>query len=203
MDLIYHCMPKIKHCGKKFLKKGWQFFKRKTSAASSSSNGGNYCQEKCLNISNVAATNNRDEAFSYFNHSSQDIKELDFKGFRGWCRVLSVYDGDTMTLAIPFQGRPYKFSVRMEGIDTPEIKGDDKERALEARDRLIELITGKRNAGKEVFKNSVYLVWFECSGFDKYRRLLGKVYSAPSKTNFTDVLIAEKHGYAYYGGTKM
>lgn len=199
MDLINHCMPKIKRYGKSFMKRGWKLFKTSTS-----SDDGNNSHEKIINIPNIAETNSsKDQAFSYFQHSHDDIEELDFKGFRGWCRVLSVYDGDTMTLAIPFKGHPYKFSVRMEGIDTPEMKGDDKERAVEARDRLIELITGKRSVGKEVFKNSVYLVWFECSGFDKYRRLLGKVYSAKNSKNLADILIAEKHGYAYYGGTKM
>lgn len=39
---------------------------------------------------------------------------------------IKVYDGDTITIAakLPYKGSPiYRFSVRLNGIDTPEIKG--------------------------------------------------------------------------------
>ena len=43
--------------------------------------------------------------------------------------VVKVYDGDTITIAskLPYESSPlYRFSVRLNGIDCPEIKGKDK-----------------------------------------------------------------------------
>ena len=57
-------------------------------------------------------------------------------------KVTSVYDGDTLTIAARHsqQGPAYLFSVRLEGIDTPEIRGasseGEKRAALAARDAL-------------------------------------------------------------------
>ena len=64
--------------------------------------------------------------------------------------VIKVYDGDTITIAakLPYDASPlYRLSVRLNGIDTPEIKGkndDEKEAAKNARDALANLIYGKQ-----------------------------------------------------------
>ena len=45
--------------------------------------------------------------------------------------VIKVYDGDTITIAskLPYKKSPlYRFSVRLNGIDSPEIKGVSKKR---------------------------------------------------------------------------
>ena len=45
-------------------------------------------------------------------------------------QVIKVYDGDTITIAskLPFESYPlYRLSVRLNGIDTPEIKGKTHE----------------------------------------------------------------------------
>ena len=51
-----------------------------------------------------------------------------------FAKVVKVYDGDTITVAakLPFIDSPiYRFSVRLNGIDSPEIKGtNEKERKL-------------------------------------------------------------------------
>ncbi len=129
-------------------------------------------------------------------------------------RVVKVYDGDTITLAISPNNtictdddyeynNVYKFSVRILGIDTPEIKPkkpkktDDmdlwdsyqaeKEAAQIARDKLALLI----------FSNIVQL---ENVSYDKYGRLLCNV-----KYNGIDVaeyLIEKRLGVTYDGGTK-
>ncbi len=52
--------------------------------------------------------------------------------------VISVYDGDTMTVsAFPWPGITIRTAVRVNGIDTPEIRGlcdAEKELAKRARD---------------------------------------------------------------------
>ena len=63
--------------------------------------------------------------------------------------VIKVYDGDTITIAsrLPYKESPlYRFHVRLNGIDTPEIKGhanNEKELAKTSRDALHGLIMGK------------------------------------------------------------
>ncbi len=58
--------------------------------------------------------------------------------------VVSVFDGDTITVdAEPWPGMTIRIGVRVEGIDTPEIRGqcdDEKALAIRARDRARELV---------------------------------------------------------------
>ncbi len=53
-------------------------------------------------------------------------------------RVISVYDGDTITVdALPWPGLTMRTSVRLDGVDTPEIRGkcqEEKDLAIRARD---------------------------------------------------------------------
>ena len=47
--------------------------------------------------------------------------------------VIKVYDGDTITIAskLPLRTSLFRFSMRLNGIDTPEIKGkDDNEKSI-------------------------------------------------------------------------
>ena len=58
--------------------------------------------------------------------------------------VVRVYDGDTVTAdANPWPGVTVRTSVRVRGLDTPEIRGqcpEERAAALEARDVLRELL---------------------------------------------------------------
>ena len=64
--------------------------------------------------------------------------------------VIKVYDGDTITIAskLPYENsRLYRFSVRLNGIDCPEIKGEteeEKECAQIAKNILSNLILNKK-----------------------------------------------------------
>jgi micrococcal nuclease len=53
-------------------------------------------------------------------------------------RVVSVYDGDTFTAnAAPWPGVTIRTAVRVDGVDTPGIRGEcqaEKDMAIEARD---------------------------------------------------------------------
>jgi endonuclease YncB( thermonuclease family) len=56
--------------------------------------------------------------------------------------VIKVYDGDTITIAskLPIKNSPlYRFSVRLAGIDTPEMHGPFKEKAILAKNTLSNL----------------------------------------------------------------
>lgn len=108
-------------------------------------------------------------------------------------QVIKVYDGDSITIAayLPIQNSPlYRFSVRLNGIDTPEIKGkneDEKTAAKNARDALSNLILHKHIILKNV-------------DTEKYGRILADVYLDELCVN--DWLIQEKYAVKYDGGTK-
>ena len=141
------------------------------------------------------------------------------KGLKTYARVVNVIDGDTLTLIIPIFDDCFKFYVRLSGIDTCEIHSnneENKEKGLKAKYRVIELICKNKKLTDiicitkkqiiEIFDKNVYTVWIECEDFDKYGRLLAKVYLELKKKDVKtigDILIEEKLAYKYEGNTKL
>ena len=80
-------------------------------------------------------------------------------------KVLSVYDGDTITCEVDlgFKIKVVK-KIRLFGINTPEVRGDQREAGLKSRDYLRNLIHEKIILLKTI-KDKV----------GKYGRLLGIV----------------------------
>ena len=83
------------------------------------------------------------------------------------CKVIKVYDGDTITVAAFLKGQKqcYRFSVRLRGIDSPEIKSHnpvEKLAAVNSRDKLSERILNQ-------------IIYLEYIGNEKYGRLLAVV----------------------------
>lgn len=126
------------------------------------------------------------------------------KGLKTYARVISIHDGDTLTAVFPFCEKYYKFTIRLKGIDTCELRSKNtqiKNLAEKARDRLTILITGK---SRYDFENQVCLVHMSCHEFDKYGRLLCDIYSLMQPyTSVADVLVIEKLAYVYNGDTKL
>lgn len=60
-------------------------------------------------------------------------------------KVVGVYDGDSVTLDIDLGFKIWMRNqkVRLYGIDTPEIRGEERPDGLVAKDRLKELILDK------------------------------------------------------------
>ena len=109
-------------------------------------------------------------------------------------QVIKVYDGDTITIAAKLQTRNsplYRFSVRLNGIDTPEIKGqseDEKSVAKEARDALTAMILHKNIQLKNVTT-------------EKYGRILADVYL--DNLHINNWLVEQRFAVTYDGGTKL
>jgi endonuclease YncB( thermonuclease family) len=150
-----------------------------------------------------------------------DTPEFSLIGLETPARVVSIYDADTVNAVIPFQGCYFKFSVRLNGIDAPEMKSKDarlKVLARRARDRTFELATGqtlapsandaqesaKKKSIKECFEKNMVIVWLKCGGLDLYGRVLADVRKnqADAQT-FSEVLLKEKLVYPYFGETKL
>ena len=107
--------------------------------------------------------------------------------------VVNVYDGDTITIVskLPYDASPlYKFSIRIAGIDCPEIRGkcdDEKQCAQIAKNHVSDLILGKR---------------VELTNIDteKYGRVLANVWC--DGVNISEYLINNRLALGYDGGTK-
>ena len=107
-------------------------------------------------------------------------------------KVIKVYDGDTITIAAkPYHDYPvYRFSVRLNGIDAPELKTknvNEKKHAVDSRDALKEKILGR-------------IVTLENVKHDKYGRLLADVFL--HKENICKWMLHENFAVEYDGGTK-
>jgi micrococcal nuclease len=88
--------------------------------------------------------------------------------------VTDVYDGDTITCIIDcgFNLGIQKTKIRLYGIDTPELRGKERELGLFVRDELR-----KKILHKHVFLKTIK----DKTG--KYGRFLGKIYVDKENTN--------------------
>lgn len=79
-------------------------------------------------------------------------------------KIIDVYDGDSIT-AIVDLGFHINITVkiRLAGIDTPEIRGDEREQGLISKQRVEELILNKE-------------VILQTEKTGKYGRWLGTIY---------------------------
>jgi endonuclease YncB( thermonuclease family) len=136
------------------------------------------------------------------------------KNTNTWARIVACHDGDSPTIVFNYAGNIHKFHTRLYGIDTPEITHKDpsqKERAIQARNRLLQLCTQCNDipifkSDKDVIRfleQNVHVVWVECMDFDKYGRLLVHLKKHPEHTQtFSDILIQENYALSYFGGKK-
>jgi len=111
-------------------------------------------------------------------------------------RVIKVYDGDTITIAtkLPLikneNNKIWRFSVRLSGIDCPEIRTKDeneKKIAIIARDKLSDKILNQ-------------IVQLKNVKLDKYGRLLADVLY--NGENLSKWLLNQYLAIEYNGGTK-
>ena len=105
-------------------------------------------------------------------------------GIQTPARVLSVYDGDTVKVeADIWPGLTWKGSVRVDGVDTPELRGKcdgEKRKAVAAREFVRERV-GKRVTLVNVRKG-------------KYAGRVVARIRLPDGTDLTEILIQARHG---------
>ena len=141
----------------------------------------------CTNTNNINI-NNQD---NFSNINMNEVKPFIPPITSGF--VVKVYDGDTITIIskLPYKDSAlYKFSVRLNGIDCPEIKGEtlqEKQCAQLARDELSKLILNK----EIILKNLKT---------EKYGRILADVYLDDLHLN--QYMLDKKLAVKYDGGTK-
>jgi endonuclease YncB( thermonuclease family) len=152
---------------------------------------------KKVDSTNLESSNNI-LIYKNYMEDATDIKwedTVEFKFPIEGGRVIKVYDADTITIAskLPYDTSPlYRLSVRLNGIDTPEMKGKDiseeeKTAAKLARDYVSNLVLNK-------------FVRLENICNEKYGRILADVYIGD--INLNELLIKERYAVKYDGGTK-
>jgi endonuclease YncB( thermonuclease family) len=110
-----------------------------------------------------------------------------------WGKVIKVYDGDTVTIAsmLPYEKSPmYRFSVRINGIDCPEIRtknANEKKCALMAKEMIIEKALNK-------------IVVLENKRTEKYGRILADVICEGESLG--EILLKSRLAIKYDGGKK-
>lgn len=105
-------------------------------------------------------------------------------------RIIKVYDADTITIAFYMDKILYRMSVRLNGIDTPEMKGKttaEKDAAIIAKNKVSEMVLNK-------------VVTLRNVKLEKYGRLLADVYIGDLHLN--QYLLDNKYAVPYDGGTK-
>ncbi len=163
----------------------------------------------CFSITNTYINNKKLIKSSIKNAPLFSLDGLKTKG-----KIIDIYDGDTVTIAILINNEIKSFKCRLFGIDTPELKGDTHELGIRARNKCIEYITNgniilspniqysKENI-REICETNYTLINVECGPFEKYGRLLVTLYtSSDNKVSINQQLI--NHGFAkpYFGKTK-
>lgn len=127
--------------------------------------------------------------------SEEELKKVEMfslKGTRIKAKFCQIYDGDTCKAVFPFAGKEYRWSCRLNGIDTPELRTKNKEEkkmGIKARDYLRSLLNGKE-------------LEIECSKFDKYGRLLITIYSEEEGVTINQMMINNGYAKEYYGKKK-
>lgn len=149
----------------------------------------------------------------------KDVPEFSLKGRQFIAKVVDIYDGDTCKVLVPLEAGIVKFSCRLIGLDTPEIKppmnkpNREKEviAAKQCRNRFIQLSTNcqiqietvlKKDEVKSLLDKNTKLISISCDEFDKYGRLLVSMTEIDGTKPFNQVLIEEGMANAYDGGTK-
>jgi len=122
------------------------------------------------------------------------------------CKVLKVYDGDTIWVSIVYKGDVVRINCRMLGYDSPELKPPLKN---PNRNNII----AKAKAARDFLSNLILhkIVEVQFSGFDKYGRALSTIFITDpdsshiickNKLEINTLMVRKGHGYSYMGGKK-
>ena len=134
---------------------------------------------------------NKMESYIDWSKIDENIEELTLENMKIQGKVVSVYDGDTIKVVFPYLNRLFKWNCRLPGVDTPELRTrnvNEKKYGYVVKEKLVEKILHK-------------IVEVECGEFDKYGRLLTKIYIDNECVN--QWLIDNDYAFAYDGGTKQ
>ena len=132
--------------------------------------------------------------------NKDEMKCFSFKGKTFLGLPTNIYDGDTLSIIFRYNGESIKYRCRCLGYDSPEMKPslsnpnreNEKVLAKTAKNRFVELLN----------KSPDGIIRFECFDFDKYGRILVKIWNQVDEKSINDIMVEEGHGKTYDGGKK-
>lgn len=128
--------------------------------------------------------------------NDDEIKFFSFEGQTLNAKVSNVYDADTIHVIIEIlDNRFYKFKVRLNRIDSPEIK---PLKTCNYRDLNINCAKKCKLILSDIILGKIVEV--KCNEYDKYGRILADVYY--KGVNINDLLIDNKLVKSYLGNKK-
>lgn len=152
---------------------------------------------------------------------NKDVPEFSLCGQTLKGKVVEMYDADTCKIVLPLNNSFYKFTCRLNGIDTPEMK-PKKEKpnreteilwAKKARNELMRMVcpNGKTIDNLEAKKEDIVkdleenrnLITIKCMEFDKYGRLLVEMFVDGTSDSLNKILVNKGMAVEYNGGTKI
>lgn len=113
-------------------------------------------------------------------------------------RILDIYDGDTLTVAVEIGKMICSVRLRLLGINCPEITGKDKADGIRCRDEVCHYLdpyfTSKQMKKKEIQEwfqsREVYCdVLFHPKQTEKFGRILATVYPLGSSVSVQEWLL--------------
>jgi endonuclease YncB( thermonuclease family) len=154
---------------------------------------------------------------------NKDVPEFSLCGLTLLGKVVECYDADTCKIVLPIQNSFYKFTCRLNGIDTPEIKPrkDKPNRdneilwAKKARAELLRLICPnstnifdnldvKKDEIVNILQSNKRTITVKCLEFDKYGRLLVELYDNDKlEKSYNNILVEKDFAVSYDGGKKV
>lgn len=113
-------------------------------------------------------------------------------------KVIEVIDGDTIDVVIDLGFDIFTNKrIRLAGIDCPESRTIDlheKKLGTEAKEYLKQLVGNASNVVVKTLATDTY---------EKYGRVLGKVYIESSAISVNDLLVSRGYAWSYDGGAKV
>lgn len=138
------------------------------------------------------------QCYSWKNINQETFSDFSYKNNKTYVKIVSLYDGDTGRMVFRDNLRMIQYKFRLYGVDTPEIKPlltlPNREEEIKKAKKAKEFLE------KEILNKVVYVEMLE---FDKYGRILVKIYpSRFSKDLINQKLIEKGLAKSYFGGTK-
>lgn len=127
-------------------------------------------------------------------------KLFTMNGTERWCKVIQVYDGDTVNIVfVEKSGELRHHKLRLFGIDSPELKPSKN---LENRDVVISKAQMARDFLCALILDRIVYVRFKNE--EKFGRMMGDIFLSenPSDVSVNRLLVDSGHAVEYFGGKK-
>lgn len=134
-------------------------------------------EEQTNNVSHI--NNIEDENNDYYNFRNEllkcnnETKIFTLEGQYKLCKVVDVYDGNTIKVVFDLNGTFYRWNVKMIGYNVHKMEISINN---PARESLKQLAIESRDFLKSIIFNDNQLVYIKCGNLDKYGTLMGTIY---------------------------